>query len=157
MKRMLSAALAVALVWTTVPVSAQKDQRLSGGSGDGPIARAAALELSRVTLQTEAQGKAGASASGLREVARKIPLGKEVNVRMLSGEKVQGRLRAVRDTGIVIEKPGQSGYSRAKTSEELEGEGAGGALSTSRSPGSASRAGPYASSNAPSSSRCSAS
>ncbi len=44
------------------------------------------------------------AAAALREAARGIPLGKKVKVRTLSGDNVWGKLRAVSETGVTVEK-----------------------------------------------------
>jgi len=64
----------------------------------------------RSTMQTQpgaAKGSQTDSVSARKEAARRIPLGKKVKVKTLSGETIEGTLRAAGETSVLIEKPGR--------------------------------------------------
>jgi hypothetical protein len=116
MKRMLSLALVAALVMAAVPVAAQRPYAVSAAgscsadaAGNGPLARAALREASTMLLQTSPEQEQKAtpeSVSAVREAARKIPLGKKVKVKALSGEQHKGILRTAGERSVLIEMPG---------------------------------------------------
>jgi hypothetical protein len=112
MKRTFSVALVVALVVGAVPVGAQQRSaatalaRVPCSAEDGPIARSARREGVRLglTMLTERQETKPADAvSALREAARALPIGKTVEVTMLSGKKHTGKLRAAGETAVTVE------------------------------------------------------
>ncbi len=87
MQRFLASSLAASLLLT----------------GCAPALSRVPMLMSTAATNTRSQKE---SASAAEEVVRRIPLGTNVKVRTVSGERHKGTLRAAGERTIVIEKPG---------------------------------------------------
>ena len=115
-KPLLTLALAVALVAQAVPAWPQEPLPLAAGAdgvslpaASGPIERSALRLAAAMEPETAAAQEGRPLADWALKVKRdaaRIPVGKKVRVKTLSGEKVQGTLRAANEEGVVIEQAG---------------------------------------------------
>ncbi len=126
MKRVLSVVVVAAHVLTAIPLAAQQGQ-IGVATGEGPLARAAVREA--VVLALAAPSQQSESVVVLRDTASRIPVGKKVKAKTVSGTTVEGKLRTAGDTSVVIESSVSGrvelAYEQMRSLEQRHGLGTG--------------------------------